>query len=537
MLVSNDSDAATQAELSASPGSEDMVLVHVGRGVGCGIVTGGRRVSGAHHAAGEIGHVTVGTDGGEDCPCGKRGCLETWLSIPRLRAALDSPDGHEVVEAGGERLGVALAPIVAALDLSEVVLAGPEELLAPVLPVLERTLAQRLLADPDAPLSVRLAASPEDIVLRGAAAVVLWDQTRGRLDPAPNPHHLPPPPAPPTTCTTSETSTAPPHHHHHRTSVHTPGPTGPTARKEDRMIRRLPIVALTSAALVLTACASGGDTSDTPAATSSTSNAGKTITLWLAGGDTPDELRTYLSDTFKAKTGATLTIEEQAWPDLVTKLTTALPDAENTPDVVELGNTQSPTFTNVGAFLDISDQYDALGGDKLLQSFVEAGSVDGKKYALPYYFGSRYMFHAQGRLEGGRRRTRRPPSTSSTRPSPRSPQDEPARHQELLRLLHRRPGLAQRHLLDLRQRRRPGQEGERAVGLHPLRPELPQGPPAAPGDPEDREQRPGRRQGPDPLALHQRRRRHHRRRRQGHRQDHPLRRHDHGAGLGALVDR
>ena len=158
------------------------------------------------------------------------------------------------------------------------------------------------------------------------------------------------------------------------------------------MIRRLPLVALTSAALVLTACANGGDSSDTPAATSSTSNAGKTITLWLAGGDTPDELRTYLTDTFKAKTGATLKIEEQAWPDLVTKLTTSLPDAENTPDVVELGNTQSPTFTNVGAFLDISDQYQALGGSKLLQSFVDAGSVDGKQYALPYYFGSRYMF-------------------------------------------------------------------------------------------------------------------------------------------------
>ena len=157
------------------------------------------------------------------------------------------------------------------------------------------------------------------------------------------------------------------------------------------MIRRLPIVALTSAALVLTACA-GGEPSETPAATSSTSNADQTVTLWLAGGDTPDELRTYLTDTFKAKTGATLKIEEQSWGDLVTKLTTSLPDAENTPDVVELGNTQSPTFTNVGAFLDISDQYDALGGDKLLQSFVEAGSVDGKKYALPYYFGSRYMF-------------------------------------------------------------------------------------------------------------------------------------------------
>ena len=75
------------------------------------------------------------------------------------------------------------------------------------------------------------------------------------------------------------------------------------------MNRRLPLVVLTSAALVLTACSSGE--SATPAATSTADNADKTVTLWLAGGDTPDELRTYLTDTFKANTGATLKIEEQ----------------------------------------------------------------------------------------------------------------------------------------------------------------------------------------------------------------------------------
>jgi N,N'-diacetylchitobiose transport system substrate-binding protein len=37
--------------------------------------------------------------------------------------------------------------------------------------------------------------------------------------------------------------------------------------------------------------------------------------------------------------------------------------------------------------------YEELGGAKLLQSFVDVGSVDGKKFALPYYFGSRYMFY------------------------------------------------------------------------------------------------------------------------------------------------
>ena len=104
-------------------------------------------------------------------------------------------------------------------------------------------------------------------------------------------------------------------------------------------------------AALTTACGGSGSpaASDAPAstgaATSSASNADKSITLWLAGGDTPDELRTYLKDTFKTKTGATLKIEEQAWGDLVTKMTTALPDANNTPDVVEMGNTQSPTFT------------------------------------------------------------------------------------------------------------------------------------------------------------------------------------------------
>ena len=154
----------------------------------------------------------------------------------------------------------------------------------------------------------------------------------------------------------------------------------------------LSVLALaTASALALGGCSSSAASS--PTATDSASAAPQNITLWLAGGDTPDALREYLKTTYNAKTGGTLTIEEQSWGDLVTKLTTALPDPNNTPDVVEVGNTQSPTFTNVGAFSDISDMYSELGGDKLLPSFVEVGKVDGKNYTLPYYFGSRYMFY------------------------------------------------------------------------------------------------------------------------------------------------
>lgn len=157
-------------------------------------------------------------------------------------------------------------------------------------------------------------------------------------------------------------------------------------------IRRFAAVGV-AATFALTACSSGTTTPSDGGDASAGGAKAATIKLWLAGNDTNDDLRGYLVETFAAENpGSKLVIEEQPWGDLDAKLTTALPDANNTPDVVELGNTQSPTYTNVGAFLDVSDMYDELGGSDLLQSFVDAGKVDGKEYTLPYYFGSRYMF-------------------------------------------------------------------------------------------------------------------------------------------------
>lgn len=147
------------------------------------------------------------------------------------------------------------------------------------------------------------------------------------------------------------------------------------------------IAAATAALVVLAGCAGPADAPNPDGAK------GQNITLWLMGGDTPDTLRDYLKSEYKEATGGTLTIEEQGWGDAIAKLTTALPDADNTPDVTEIGNTWSGTFTGVGAFADLSDIYEELGGDKLLPGFVEAGEVDGKQYALPYYFGSRYVFY------------------------------------------------------------------------------------------------------------------------------------------------
>jgi N,N'-diacetylchitobiose transport system substrate-binding protein len=141
-------------------------------------------------------------------------------------------------------------------------------------------------------------------------------------------------------------------------------------------------------ALALAGCAAPGPGQDP-------SGPDQDLTMWLVGTDTTPELREYLVTTFEDEhPGATLTIEQQEWGDLVENLTEALGDPATTPDVVEVGNTQSPTFTTSGAFREISPElFEELGGDDLLPSFVEAGSVDGRHYALPYYFGSRYVFY------------------------------------------------------------------------------------------------------------------------------------------------
>jgi len=143
------------------------------------------------------------------------------------------------------------------------------------------------------------------------------------------------------------------------------------------------------AALALSACsddAAGDSSGDTTESAD--------LRVWLNGPDTPQEARDWLKKTFEEQhPGSTLTIEEQEWEGLVERLTTAMTSESETPDVVEIGNTQAPTFTAAGAFTDLTPMLGDLGGDDLLPGFVEAGTTDGKTYAVPYYAGSKYIFY------------------------------------------------------------------------------------------------------------------------------------------------
>ncbi|MFF2271403.1 ROK family protein [Agromyces sp. NPDC058136] len=195
--VANDANVAILAEHGESA-HDDLLLVKVGHGVGAGLIVGGRPVIGGGFAAGEIGHVVVGTDGGPRCACGKDGCLEAWVAEPRLTAQLEAVAASlgavggaasseasteldaardEILREAGRRLGIVLAPVVGALNLTEVVLSGPAELLDGAFhEATVDTLRKRTMAALNRDLRLRMSEQAEDIVLRGAAVMVLSGQ-------------------------------------------------------------------------------------------------------------------------------------------------------------------------------------------------------------------------------------------------------------------------------------------------------------------------------------------------------------------------
>jgi glucokinase len=81
VVIENDGNAAAWGEFrfGAGTGTQDLVLVTVGTGIGGGIVLGGSLFRGAHGAAGEIGHVSFVPDG-VPCGCGRLGCWEQYAS-------------------------------------------------------------------------------------------------------------------------------------------------------------------------------------------------------------------------------------------------------------------------------------------------------------------------------------------------------------------------------------------------------------------------------------------------------------------------
>jgi len=175
--VANDANVAVLADYALGDESSDnLLLVKVGKGVGAGLLIAGQLFTGDRSAAGEIGHVTV-DERGELCACGRRGCLETAIAVPRLRARLavarDERAKVKVLEAAGRRLGLALATVVSALNLDDVVLSGPPDVVTEAFRAAAlATIRRRTIPSVGEHVSLRFDSLGDDDVLLGAAVLV-----------------------------------------------------------------------------------------------------------------------------------------------------------------------------------------------------------------------------------------------------------------------------------------------------------------------------------------------------------------------------
>jgi len=155
--LENDANAAAYGEYisGAGRGARDIFYIGIGDAIGGAIILDGKLWTGASGCAGEIGHVTINTEGAE-CVCGNTGCLETIASGPnivrRARDRLDrdstsslsrlattedftaadlareATNGDDfsimMIERTGKFIGTAVANIINLLSIERIILGG-----------------------------------------------------------------------------------------------------------------------------------------------------------------------------------------------------------------------------------------------------------------------------------------------------------------------------------------------------------------------------------------------------------------------------
>lgn len=129
-VLTNDANAAAigEKQFGVAKDFDDFILITLGTGLGSGIVAGGNVIYGHDGFAGELGHAIVVPDG-RNCTCGRKGCLEAYVSIRGLletyheladdkvntpqdiaaKAQAGDPNAIETFRKTGEWLGLKLA--------------------------------------------------------------------------------------------------------------------------------------------------------------------------------------------------------------------------------------------------------------------------------------------------------------------------------------------------------------------------------------------------------------------------------------------
>ncbi|MBM7540907.1 ROK family transcriptional regulator [Amphibacillus cookii] len=202
--VENDARALALAEtwFGQGKGSDRLVAVNIGTGVGAGVAIDGELYRGESHIAGEIGHMTIDLNG-EVCSCGNRGCLQTIISGPAIAERtnqlmkegvttsltegdhLTAYDVYKAAESGdqfaemiltetGKYIGIGLTNLIHTLNPSQIILNGGVAKAGKyLLPAIKATVKERALTASAKSTAICLSDLGDHATALGAVALIL----------------------------------------------------------------------------------------------------------------------------------------------------------------------------------------------------------------------------------------------------------------------------------------------------------------------------------------------------------------------------
>jgi predicted NBD/HSP70 family sugar kinase len=195
VYVDNDVNVMALGEIGIAGSAQDVLVVKVGTGIGCGVIVEGRVYRGAQGSAGDIGHIYVARPDGRTvlCRCGNENCLEAiagggallrdalaaGLPVTSTRQVIelaDHGDGAavELVRNSGRTIGTVLAALVNFFNPHRIVMTGGvAQAGLPLLAGIRETVYRRSMPLAARSLEISVSDAPEMSGRIGAALMAI----------------------------------------------------------------------------------------------------------------------------------------------------------------------------------------------------------------------------------------------------------------------------------------------------------------------------------------------------------------------------
>ena len=187
VLIENDANCAALGEglCGAATGCSDFLVLTLGSGIGAGIISGGKLVTGAHGMAGECGHIVISEET-KKCACGGMGHAESFASADNAEAEAkkiglsadfkilwqnrDNPDIQKILTPVIDSIAKTAASVMVIFDPEITILNGGMSKADGIIPIIESA-AKKYLPTPFIPyLKIESSKLKADAALYGAVA-------------------------------------------------------------------------------------------------------------------------------------------------------------------------------------------------------------------------------------------------------------------------------------------------------------------------------------------------------------------------------